>query len=238
MVGRKMHRLNKEFDKVVCINLVERKDKREKMQQKFNELGIEVEWFSAIQYGFIPKIVNPIVDSKAGYFNKNHPFEIGAALSHYHVLKQALLEGCEKIFVFEDDVKFHEDFNTKIDTYLNDLPKDWDLFLGYSFMYNLLPENKRVSKRWIRSYKSWSLMAYGINKKMMQEYVSYQDSNFCIADLVTYNLQERKDLNIYSAIPAFCIPETSLGSNIRGENMNYESNPTIVNMGYSDDHYK
>ena len=38
-----MHRLNKEFDKIVCINLAERKDKREDMQKKFDNLGIEVE---------------------------------------------------------------------------------------------------------------------------------------------------------------------------------------------------
>lgn len=233
-----MNRLNQEFDKVVCINLAERSDKREKMERKFEELDIQVEWFTAVQYGFIPKIINPIVDSQAGKFNKSQPYEIGAALSHYHVIKQALLEGCENLFVFEDDVKFHVDFNEKQNKYLDDLPKNWDMILYYSFMYHLLPENKRVSKRWMTSFRSWSLMAYGMKRDLMEEYISRQDKFFTISDAVTYQMQEDSKFNIYSAVPALCLPETELGSNIRGQNMNYDYNPTVTNMGYSDSNYE
>lgn len=231
------HRLNTEFDKVVCINLAERKDKRDKMQTKFDSLGINVQWFTTVQYGFIPNIVKPLVESKTTHFNVSQPYEIGASLSHYTVIKQALLEGCNNIFVFEDDVKFHYDFNNKLDSYLDDLPQNWDVLLLYSFMYNLLPENVRISKRWIKSYKAWSLMAYAMNKKAMENYIEKQDKFFTIADQVTYNMQEEKKLNIYSAIPTLCIPETDLGSNIRGQNLNYKSNPTIINMGISDNNY-
>ena len=52
-----MHPLNKIFDKIVCINLLERPDKKEKIEKRFNELGIEVEWFNAIKYDFIPNII-------------------------------------------------------------------------------------------------------------------------------------------------------------------------------------
>lgn len=232
-----MHRLNKEFDKVVCINLAERPDKKELMQERFDKYGIEVEWFTAVQYGFIPKIVKPINDSKNGKFNENQPFEIGAALSHYHVIKQALTEGCKKIFVFEDDAKFHVDFNKKLDSYLDDLPEDWNMISFYSFMYNIMPQNIRVSKRWLKSYKSWSLMAYGMNEEFMRSYIASQNAFFTIADAVSFNLQENALLKSYTAIPSLCIPETQMGSNIRGQNMNYESNPTITNMGYGDDHY-
>ena len=55
-----MHRLNKEFDSIICINLAERPDKREKMQKKFEDLEIEVDWFTAVQYGFIPKILRKL----------------------------------------------------------------------------------------------------------------------------------------------------------------------------------
>jgi len=231
-------RLHKEFDKVICINLAERKDKREKMEIKLEKLGIEPEWYTADQYGFIPSIVNPIVDSRSGHFNKSQPYEIGASLSHYHVIKQALIEGCESIFVFEDDVRFHKDFSTKIDSYIDDLPQHWDMIMLYSFMYHLLPENTRVNKKWIRSFKSWSLMAYGMRRDAMEEYIRRQDKFFTIADMVTYKMQEDSGLKIYSAIPALCIPETQLGSNIRGENKNYETNPTVINLGYSNDNYE
>ena len=232
-----MHRLNKDFDKVFCINLKERPDKKEKMQKKFDNLGIEVEWFTAVQYGFAPRIVKSINDAKVGHFNDNQPFEIGPSLSHYSVIKMGLLEGYEKIFVFEDDALLHENFNDKLDKYLDDLPKDWHLILLYSFMYDILPENIRVSKKWIRSFRAWSLMSYGMNREFMKKYIESQDSFWTISDLVTYRLQETKQYNIYSAIPTLCIPDVKFGSNVRGDNRNYEYTPTILNRGYSDDYY-
>ena len=230
------HRLNKDFDKVVCINLIERPDKKEKMVLKFNQLGIDVEWYTAVKYGFIPNIIKPIIDSKKGHFNLNQPFEIGAALSHYAVIKQALEEGCNNIFVFEDDILFHKDFNTKLDKYLDNVPKDWELLLFYSFMYNLVPENIRINSKWIKSKNSWSLMTYAMNRKFMEEYIKRQNNFYTISDLVTYKMQEQ-NFKIYSAIPTLCIPNTALGSNIRNE-MNYNNNPTILNLGYSNENYE
>jgi len=231
-----MHALNKLFDKVVCINLAERPDKRELMQKKFDSLGIEVEWFTAVQYGFAKKVVGSIINGKSGHFNINQPNEIGAALSHYTVIKQALVEGKRNIFVFEDDVKFHKDFNSKFDSYMSDLPANYDVMMLYSFMYNILPENQRVSKKWMRSYKSWSLMAYGMNKRAMEEYIKRQDEFFTISDMVTYQMQENSGLNMYSAVPALCIPAAN-SSNIRAQ-ANYIQNPTVINFGYADDHYE
>lgn len=82
------HILNDWFDKVYCINLAERPDKRQKMEARFQKLGIEVEWFTAVTYGFANRIVPPLVDHKVCHFNKQHPNEFGAALSHYTVIKK------------------------------------------------------------------------------------------------------------------------------------------------------
>jgi hypothetical protein len=81
-------------------------------------------------------------------------------------------------------------------------------------------------------------MAYGMKKDIMEGYIKSQDSFFTIADSVTYNMQEKSDFRIYSAIPALCVPEVELGSNIRGANMNYNTNPTITNLGYSNENYE
>ena len=115
------HRLNKEFDKVVCINLLSRPDKRANMQEKFDRLGIEVQWFDAVPYGFAGDIVSSLKPATNDFprFNTKTPNEFGAAMSHYTVIKKALLEGAEKIFVFEDDVLFRKDFNEQLDKYAN-----------------------------------------------------------------------------------------------------------------------
>jgi GR25 family glycosyltransferase involved in LPS biosynthesis len=232
------HRLNSEFDKVVCINLLNRPDKRDQMQEKFDKLGIEVEWFDAVPYGFAGDIVNHLPEITNDYprFNKKHPNELGASLSHYTVIKSALLKGVDRLFVFEDDVLFRKNFNEEFDKYMDKLPEDWDMFMLYSFMYKIQPQNIRVSSKWISSYDAWSLMSYGIGRRAMERYISEQDRTLQIADRVSFKMQG-KDLNIYSAIPTLCIPDQKLGSNIRGENMNYIANKTILNLGFGDENF-
>ena len=80
------HILNKIFEQVVCINLINRNDKKIIMQEKFNNLGINVEWCESVTYGFAPQVVKSIVGSKVGEFNLEQPNELGAALSHYTVI--------------------------------------------------------------------------------------------------------------------------------------------------------
>jgi GR25 family glycosyltransferase involved in LPS biosynthesis len=234
-----MHILNSEFDRVICINLVNRPDKKEYMSKKFDQLGIEVDWFNAVPYGFAADVVNslpPKQNSQFPRFNKNAPNEFGAAMSHYSVIKESLLKGHDKIFVFEDDVMFIKDFNKRFESYYKNLPEDWDMFLLYSFMYKIQQQNTRINSRWIRSYDSWSLMSYGMNKNAMEKYIKEQDEYFRIADLTSFDMQ-RQDLNIYSAVPTLTVPKQELGSNIR-TNMNYIENKTVLNLGFSEDNYE
>ena len=234
-----MHLINEKFEEVVCINLANRPDKREHMRNKFDKLGIGIEWFTAVQYGFAEEVVkslNPTVNDFPR-FNTKHPNEFGASMSHYTVIKTALETGVEKLFVFEDDVMFRKDFNTQFEKYYNTLPQNWDMFLLYSFMYKLQPQNVRVNSRWIKSYDAWSLMSYGINRKAMEQYIKDQDKMFQIADRASFKMQG-KNLNIYSAVPTLCIPNQKLGSNIRGDNMNYVATNTVLNMGYSNENFK
>ena len=234
-----MNKINEIFDKVVCINLVNRPDKKKNMQEKLDNLGIEVEWFSAVPYGFAKNIVDNLPTKTPAFnrFNPKQPNEFGAAMSHYTVIKTALLQGHKNIFVFEDDVMFRKDFNNLFEKYFDTLPKNWNMFLLYSFMYKLQPQNVRVNARWIKSFAAWSLMSYGMDFFAMEEYINTQDKLFRIADLASFDMQG-KDLNIYSAVPTLCIPNQKLGSNIRGENMNYVNTNTILNMGFSNENYE
>ncbi len=233
------HIINDDFDKVVVINLINRPDKKEIMQAKLDKLGIEADWFHAVQYGFAEEMVSSLKPTVNDFprFNKKHYNEFGAAISHYTVIKTALEEGVENLFVFEDDVMFRKDFNNQFKKYFEKLPGNWDMFLLYSFMYKLQPQNIRVNSRWINSYDGWSLMAYGINRKAMKQYINDQNNMFQIADRVSYKMQG-KDLNIYSAVPTLCIPNTKIGSNIRGEDMNYKRVNTILNLGFNDANFE
>jgi len=235
-----MHLLNKEFDRVICINLLNRPDKKEHMQEKFDKLGIGVEWFHPVQYGFAKEIVESLKPTVNDFprFNVKTPHEFGAAMSHYTVIKTALLQGVEKLFIFEDDVMFRKDFNEQVEKYMEKVPENWDMVMFYSFMYELKPQNVRVNGRWIKSYLSWSMMANGMKKSAMEKYIELQDKMFQIADRVSFKMPELTDLNIYSAVPTLCIPNKDLGSNIRGDNMNYITTKTILNLGFSEDNFE
>jgi GR25 family glycosyltransferase involved in LPS biosynthesis len=235
----KENKINKEFEKVVFINLLSRPDKRNNVEAKFEKLGIETEWFGAVEYGFAKQIVEtlPPIVNDFPRFNIKTPNEFGAAMSHYTVIKTALEQGYERLFVFEDDVMFRKDFNNQFEKSFDSLPKDWDMIMLYSFMYKIQPQNVRVNARWMKSFDAWSLMAYGMNRKTMQRYVDDMDKMFQIADRTSFKMQG-KDLNIYSAVPTLCIPNQNLGSNIRGDNMNYVNTNTILNMGFDNKNYE
>lgn len=231
--------LNKEFDKVVCINLVNRKDKRAEMQKRFDKYDIQVDWFNAVQYGFARDIVNNLPGNGGmGFprFNINHPNEFGAAMSHYTVIKTALEEGVNKLFVFEDDAMFRKNFDSAFEKSYDVLPDNWNMFLLYSFMYKIQHQNVRINAKWIKAYDGWSLMAYGIDRLAMEKYIADMDRRFQIADLTSFEMQ-KTNLNIYSSVPTLCIPNTKIGSNIRGDNMNYETTNTILNLGYDNENF-
>jgi len=234
-----MIEFNSHFDKVVCVNLVNRPDKKEQMIKRFKQYGINVEWFNAVEYGFAREIVTSLNPNFSGFprFNTKHPNEFGAAMSHYTVIKTALEQGVKKLFVFEDDAMFRKGFLLEFDKAMKTIPEDWDMFNLYSFMYKILPENIRISRRWIKSFNSWSLMSYAINEKAMKMYISEMDKHFRIADLTSFEMQNT-ELNIYSVVPTLCIPNIKIGSNIRGDNMNYSDTNTIINLGFGNENYE
>ena len=56
--------------------------------------------------------------------------EIGCFMSHYHVWRDVLEKGHERVLVFEDDIRFRVNFRNNVKSMLNDLMQyqpDWDL---------------------------------------------------------------------------------------------------------------
>lgn len=101
------------FDKIYCINFLPNKYRREFMQYQFNDLGLDVEFYDAIDYSKVLKNINI----------SNFPV-FGCSESHYHCIKKSQLLGYEKILILEDDVCFLKDKKT-VEYFLNELPNDW-----------------------------------------------------------------------------------------------------------------
>ena len=223
------------YDKIVCISLREREDKYKLMSDRLINHGIEVEWYHPVINGFNRAIVESLSQTKRGHFNLDNPNEFGCAMSHYHVIKTALLEGVQNLFVFEDDAVFHKDFDELLPKYLDKIPENTDGILLYSFMYDILSQNVRLNSRWTKAHKSWSLIAYGISRKVMEEYIKRQDAFFTISDIVTYKMQE-EGFNFVVASPPLVVPNKELTSNIRTVK-NYETTKSILLLGINENNY-
>ena len=219
--------LNDRYEKIVCINLKERKDKYEFMLAQFIKNDIQVEWFHPVIHNYANKIVKPLVDAKVAHFNVQYANEFNTMSSFYHVIKSALLDGAQSLFIIEDDFHMHKQFNELLPKYFDKLPADADIVMFYSYEHPLLPENIRVNSRWIKGYKSWSHLAIGMNRRYMEEYIKQLDAFPRIGDLVTYQAMEN-GFNAYVSYPVLGIPARRFSSDIRGNEKNYE-NPLIQN---------
>jgi GR25 family glycosyltransferase involved in LPS biosynthesis len=214
------------------------------MQSQFIKHDIQVKWFRPVIPGYAAELTQPYnqkynsADNRQIRFNPHFPNELGAMQSHYHVIKTALLEGVQSLFIFEDDCAFHKDFDTLLSKYLDTVPNDADGILLYSFMFQFEPQNIRVKPRWTKGFASWSILAYGMNRRAMERYIAIADKTPMIADSITHTMMTNEGFNFYIASPPLVIPSKTLTSNIRGQEKNYEKYRTVFMMGINDTDYE
>lgn len=243
-----MSLINEKYEKVVCISLKERDDKYKYALSQFIKHNIQVEWYRPVIPGYAAKLLYPYCkqynspDGLKVLFNSQFPNELGAMQSHYNVIKSALLDGVQSLFIFEDDCAFHKEWETLLPKYLDTLPEDADGILLYSFMGKLEPQNVRVKPRWTKGFASWSILAYGLNRRAMEGYIALQNTQPMIADSITWNMMTYQKYNFYIASPPLVIPTKNLTSNIRGENKNYDKGildgGNIFMLGVDDKNYE
>ncbi len=101
--------INDFVDKIYCINLKIRKNKKIFIENQARILDLDIEFFNAIR-------------------NKKNP-AVGCLQSHLSIIKMAKQNNYEKILIIEDDCKFL----LKPELNINKIPKDWEmLYLGGS----------------------------------------------------------------------------------------------------------
>lgn len=224
-----MHILNKFFDKIYCINLLERPDRKQLVQERFDKLGIEVEFLNAVKFGF----ANNIIQSNLfNFLNKNQPNEFGCTLSHYQCIKKAYLQGYNNVLIFEDDVKFYKNFNNIIEQKLNNVPDNWDLLYLYSGIW-LWNENHQwvVENELLTSNECWTALGYAINKKFMGHIINYIDNDCRTIDTLFVILQNLQKYNIYSIYPNVCAPDLNSKSNLLPDNISQLGFDNVVTFG-------
>jgi GR25 family glycosyltransferase involved in LPS biosynthesis len=140
------------FDKIYCISLDKRIDRREQAKKQFTDLGI----LDRVEFVIVAK----------------HPTnqEVGIYQSHMKCLNKGIDSGAQHILVFEDDV-FFERFDPhalhRACRYLEDLPGWNGLFLGCMIDGSSRTEEKSLKKITHRTLAH----AYALNQPFAKELV-------------------------------------------------------------------
>lgn len=230
---RKKSFFNSCFDRIVCINLCDRIEKKEYMNSQFKRLNIDCEFYSAVPLGFSYKIGESITSTKKGYFNyKKQPNEVGCSLSHYYNIKKAYMEGINKLFIFEDDCIFINNFDEIFKEYYNNIPVNYDAFMLYNYMEESNNNYVSVNNYWKNMNKCWSAISYSLNRRAMEFYIDYMDNYFCIADLPIYKMGDK--LNCYVSSKPLIIPKLDFKSDIRDDDKHLNKSIVLKTINFSD----
>ncbi|CAH0547323.1 unnamed protein product [Brassicogethes aeneus] len=122
------------FDKIFMINLRRRPERKIRMMNVFNELGIEASTLEAVDGKSLTEAELNKILFLPNYADPYHkrPMtkgEIGCFLSHYNIWKEIIDKGYKQTLVLEDDIRFESFFRSRVKIVMNDLLKipDWDL---------------------------------------------------------------------------------------------------------------
>ncbi len=179
--------INELFPWKVCINLDRRADRWRRMQARFQRHEIRgVRRFSALDGAKLRP--PPQWRFSAGAY--------GCLLSHVQVVREARARGMSRVFVFEDDVIFPEDFQARFNLCITQLPADWDMvFFGVLHLEDPIG----VADNVVRIRKAYSTYAYALNHTVYDDFLALNNSAENPLDKNHFGLQAR--FNCYCFAP-------------------------------------
>ena len=171
--------LNDFFEKIYCINLERRPDRKEKAIEHFNKIGIDVEFIDAVDG-------NNLVDLKTNL----KPGEIGCVLSHIKVYEKAIKDSIGNYLVIEDDCEFDANVQHLFSEYYKQVPDDWCL-LYFGGNHNHTEINK-ISENIHKLHKTYTTHCYAVRSgfsHFLKEYISKQLNDYEQVDVELSKIQ-------------------------------------------------
>jgi len=167
------------FDKVYCISLKEREDRRREALIQFENVGLagKVEFYLTDKHA---------TDAEAGIYR-----------SHVTCLKIGLQAGAERIAIFEDDIRFERFYPEKLKDCIHFLHSDisWNMFFfGCLISGRTKTPNKSVHKIKYRCMAH----AYVINRGFAERVAATPWRNIAYDDMLRSIQQD-----FYAAYPSF-----------------------------------
>lgn len=184
------------FDAIWCINFAKYTDRKTNIIKEFSRVGI----LNSPYFNFHTTVRNKFEDfvfdiSKQAGANacKSHG-EFSLAMGHYHCIKSSYEAGCERILLFEDDIKFLEDTDY-IKNCLDRIPSDADICM---FSYN--PGLTQSMEKYVFdikdegyftkvNYSLWDSGFYMMSRHAMKNYIEAVETEVNPSDI--YVSQEK-----------------------------------------------
>lgn len=136
-----MNVLNQYFDKVYVITSYFHKPRINYINDLFKKENINFDFHYAVHPDFLD---DSHIESYLNYLKNNNQidtlptskYRISAAISHLQVLRQFQYSSYKNVLIFEDDVSFESDYQSKISSFMNIVPANWDILnLGRNYTY-------------------------------------------------------------------------------------------------------
>lgn len=205
-----MQKLFDRFDKVYCINLPHRTDRRDNFISEVNKYDLgNFEFFDAY-YG--QKLLNP---------HNILPGNVGLIKTNIEILKKAIDENLNNIVIIEDDCVFTEEI-LNIDSYFEKLPDKWDmLYFGgnHNYHWGGAPKPIIVNEKVLKLVHTFTTHFVIINKNMFSVLIDKLSSYYQPIDVIYAEIQ--KKYNVYSFYPSIAKQSTGY-SDIENRQINYD----------------
>jgi hypothetical protein len=192
--------INDYFDRVALINLDRRTDRLGKFVKQAIDLGI-----SFVRYSAIDAEACGITGQRA------------CAASHRQVLADALADGVERLFIFEDDAGFDPEFLDKFDHITKVLPNDWQMLYLGSWPYSIIDVGIQGLKK---THGNITTHAYGAKREIFQDLIDASLDTANPID-VAYGLLHSR-ISTYMASPSM-VTQSPDFSDIRKHEVDYRS---------------
>ena len=127
--------MKRQFAKIFVISLKKAKDRRKSISTQMKKLGIDFEFFDAIDGRALSQSqVDAVFDKKnaEATWKPMNRGEIGCALSHLSVYEKIVNENIQSAIIFEDDAILNDDFMAVVEELIAKIPNNIDMVkLGY-----------------------------------------------------------------------------------------------------------
>lgn len=176
-----MNVFNKYFDKICVITAAEHKDRIEYIKKYFSQENIKFDFLHAVNVKFLHESLLNHYYNYIQTHNISDPmntslYRISATISHLQVLRQLEYSDYNNILIFEDDVIFEDEYEINLETFMESVPKNWDVLnLGrnYTFRPNQL---EYLNDNYSKIKEMYGAHAYAVSKQNVQSFCDYMEN--------------------------------------------------------------